>query len=267
MKRGALNKHEKKFINDNLRTLDYMQIAHHLDRKPDTVLRYIESLGFEPSLEVTDTKEAVIQSFKDRPFYGRLRSQFTADELIHFEREFLAIEEQLGSDILPTERDQMLDLVKTSILMERTLKQNKDIIDRIEQNRSFITEELHKEAPNKALIEMCRADISRDQSLLKNIEDNYRAHQDRKSKLLDNLKASRHLRIKEVESRTVTFGALIKNLVADTDFNKEVGIEAEKMRLAMIDEEIRLAAYFKYEDGTVDQPLLTPDTVKDDNTP
>ena len=36
----------------------------------------------------------------------------------------------------------------------------------------------------------------------------------------------------------------------------------EKMKLAMKKEEERLAEYHQYEDGTVDQPFLTPDTVK-----
>ena len=41
------------------------------------------------------------------------------------------------------------------------------------------------------------------------------------------------------------------------------GVDLEKMRAAMKKEEERLANFHKYEDGTVDQPFLTPDTVKD----
>jgi hypothetical protein len=37
----------------------------------------------------------------------------------------------------------------------------------------------------------------------------------------------------------------------------------EKMRLAMIKEGERLSTLHQYEDGTVDQPFLTPDTVVD----
>ena len=35
------------------------------------------------------------------------------------------------------------------------------------------------------------------------------------------------------------------------------------MRIAMKNEQERLSAYHTFEDGTVDQPLFTPDTVKD----
>jgi hypothetical protein len=44
---------------------------------------------------------------------------------------------------------------------------------------------------------------------------------------------------------------------------KKYGIEMEKMRVAMKKEEERLSSFHKYEDGTIDQPLLSPDTVKD----
>jgi hypothetical protein len=37
----------------------------------------------------------------------------------------------------------------------------------------------------------------------------------------------------------------------------------EKMRIAMKKEEERLSSFHKYEDGTVDQPFLSPETVKD----
>jgi len=37
----------------------------------------------------------------------------------------------------------------------------------------------------------------------------------------------------------------------------------EKMRLAMEKEKERLSEYNQYEDGAVDQPFLTPETVKE----
>ena len=43
----------------------------------------------------------------------------------------------------------------------------------------------------------------------------------------------------------------------------EYGREMEMMRLAMEKEKQRLAQFHQYNDDTVDQPFLTPDTVKD----
>jgi len=44
---------------------------------------------------------------------------------------------------------------------------------------------------------------------------------------------------------------------------RKYGLEMEKMRLGMENEKARLAQLHKYEDGIIDQPFLTPDTVKD----
>jgi hypothetical protein len=47
----------------------------------------------------------------------------------------------------------------------------------------------------------------------------------------------------------------------DPEILKQYGLEMEKMRMAMINEQKRLSQYHKYEDGQIDQPFLTPDTV------
>jgi hypothetical protein len=52
-------------------------------------------------------------------------------------------------------------------------------------------------------------------------------------------------------------------LVSNPDIAKGYGIEMEKMRLAMEKEKDRLSEFHKYTDEMVDQPFLTPETVKD----
>jgi len=49
----------------------------------------------------------------------------------------------------------------------------------------------------------------------------------------------------------------------DPDRMKRYGVEMEKMRAAMKNEEERLSQFHSYDDGTIDQPFLTPDTVQD----
>ena len=41
-------------------------------------------------------------------------------------------------------------------------------------------------------------------------------------------------------------------------------LEMEKMRLATESEKERLEEYIEYEDGTVDQPFLSPETAKEE---
>jgi hypothetical protein len=53
--------------------------------------------------------------------------------------------------------------------------------------------------------------------------------------------------------------------VRDPEFVEEQNLYMEKMRLAVIKEKERLSDYYEYDDGTVDQPFLTPETILDES--
>ena len=92
----------------------------------------------------------------------------------------------------------------------------------------------------------------------------YRDLQTKKSSMLKDLKATREQRVKRLEDSKQTFIGWVRNLIADPEARHEMGMEMEKMRLAAYKEKERLSEYHQYEDQLVDQPFLTPDTVKDD---
>ncbi len=78
------------------------------------------------------------------------------------------------------------------------------------------------------------------------------------------LKATREQRSQKLENNKSTMASRIEKILRDPDFFEEQGKYIEKMRLAMQQEMSRLADYHQYEDGSVDQPFLTPDTIKND---
>ena len=53
-------------------------------------------------------------------------------------------------------------------------------------------------------------------------------------------------------------------LIDDPEFSRGLGVAMEKMRMSSENEKARLSEYHQYEDGGIDQPFLTPETVKDD---
>jgi hypothetical protein len=91
----------------------------------------------------------------------------------------------------------------------------------------------------------------------------YRELQSKKASMLREMKGTREQRIKRLEDSKQSFVSWVAHLMQDPDTMKKYGIEMEKMRLAMKKEGERLSALHKYEDGTIDQPFLTPDTVID----
>jgi len=81
--------------------------------------------------------------------------------------------------------------------------------------------------------------------------------------MLREMKGTREQRIKRLEDSKQSFTSWVAHLMQDPETMKKYGIEMEKMRLAMKKEEERLSAFHKYEDGQIDQPFLTPDTIKE----
>ena len=92
----------------------------------------------------------------------------------------------------------------------------------------------------------------------------YKEMQSKKNTMLKELKGTREQRIKILEDSKETFAAWVRALIQDKGMRKEIGANMEKMRLAMEKEKVRLSEFHKYEDGLIDQPFLTPETVEDD---
>ena len=78
------------------------------------------------------------------------------------------------------------------------------------------------------------------------------------------LKANREQRIKRIEDSKSSWAGLIRAL-EDEDQRATLGEEIELMRVAKDRIAYELGQYHEYMDGTVDRPLLTTDTVEDDN--
>ena len=76
------------------------------------------------------------------------------------------------------------------------------------------------------------------------------------------LKATREQRIEKLENNKQTLASLVNKILRDPDFYEQEGKALEKMRMAMEQEKERLSDYHEYADGTVDQPFLTPETIK-----
>jgi hypothetical protein len=75
------------------------------------------------------------------------------------------------------------------------------------------------------------------------------------------LKATREQRIEKLESNKQTLASLVNQILKDPEFYEQEGKALEKMRLAVLKERERLSDYHTYGDGSIDKPLLTPETI------
>ena len=271
MKTGRISKEEENLIKENI-DFGLDRLATELDRNPDSVLGFIKKKISKGELETpiwmknqVSTEEQAQFDLQFRPYWSELNQHFTEEELELFKYHWARIISQFRDDVIPTEELQVVDLIKLELLMNRSLKHNKDNIEQIAALDALISSE---RAHDPDQIDMDQIfNMERQVASLKasqeSLNKDYRELQTKKNSMLKEMKATREQRVKRLEDSKTSFSGWMAYLVANPEVTKSYGLEMEKMKLAMQKEIERLANYHKYQDELVDQPFLTPDTVKE----
>lgn len=261
MKKGRFSKEEERTIGRLINSMTPEDIAIQLDRDTESVVNFIKrkfNVG-------TSREEQAAYSLENRPYYKELRQQFTDEELELFKYHWSRMVSQFKNDVLPTEEVQIVDTIKLELLMNRCLKGNKENIEQINTYDHMIQDERARDKDQQDIdyIINLERQVASLRASQESLNKDYRELQAKKSTMLKEMKGTREQRIKRLEDSKLSFTAWVGTMMRDPDIMKKYGIEMEKMKLAMENEKARLSVYHKYEDGTIDQPFLTPDTVKD----
>ena len=261
MKRGRISKDEARTIEKLISNTTVEDIAEKLDRSVDAVEDYVKR-KFKLGLS---REEEAAYSLEYRPYWTELKGQFTDDELELFKYHWSKIISQFKDDVFPTEEIQVVDVIKLEILMNRCLKGNKENIEQINTYETMVREERSQDKDQQDIdyILNLERQVASLRASQESLNKDYRELQAKKSSMLREMKGTREQRIKRLEDSKQSFTSWVAQLMLNPDLMKKYGIEMEKMKLAMNKEKDRLSQLHKYEDGTVDQPFLTPDTVKD----
>ena len=270
LKKGRISKDEERFIKENI-DIGFERLGLELDRDPESVLTFIKKKVAEGKFESPiwlDTSNSEEQARFDltfRPYWSELKQQFTDDELELFKYHWARIISQFKDDVIPTEELQVVDLIKLELLMNRGLKHNKDNIEQISALEALISAERQRDLDqmDKEAIFNMERQVAFLKASQESLNKDYRELQTKKNTMLKDMKATREQRVKRLEDSKQNFTSWLAFLVTNPDVAKGYGLEMEKMRLAMDKEKERLSEFHKYQDETVDQPFLTPDTVKE----
>ena len=259
MKKGRISKEEERIIARLIDNMTVEDIAKKLDRDVESINNFMKR-KFRVGVS---GEEAAAFSLEDRPYYHELSGQFTDEELELFKYHWSRIISQFKDDVFPTEELQVVDVIKLELLMNRCLKSNKDNITDMTVFEKMVKEERarDKEDRDQDYILNLERQIAALRASQESLNRDYRELQSKKASMLREMKGTREQRIKRLEDSKQSFVSWVAHLMQDPDTMKKYGIEMEKMRLAMKKEGERLSALHKYEDGTIDQPFLTPDTV------
>jgi hypothetical protein len=261
MRKGRISKEEERTISRLVDSMTPEDIAKKLDRDTESITQFIKR-KFKVGLT---NEEFAAYSLEDRPYWTELRQQFTEDELELFKYHWSRIIAQFKDDVFPTEELQVVDVIKLEILMNRCLKGNKENIEQISAYDAMVKDERSrdKDQQDSDYIINLERQIASLRASQESLNRDYRELQAKKASMLREMKGTREQRIKRLEDSKQSFTSWVANMMQNPEVMKKYGIEMEKMRAAMKKEGDRLSSLHQYEDGTIDQPFLTPDTVKD----
>ena len=261
MKKGRISDEEGRTIARLADSLPVEDIAKQLDRSVNSVEEYIKR-----KLKIGLSKiEIAAYSLEDRPYWIELEAQFTESELELFKYHWSRIISQFKDDVFPTEELQVVDVIKLELLMNRCLKGNKENIEQINTYDIMIKDERARDKDQQDMdyIINLERQVASLRASQESLNRDYRELQAKKGAMLKEMKGTREQRIKRLEDSKQSFTSWVASMMQDPERMKKYGIEMEKMRVAMRKEQDRLAELHQYDDGTIDQPFLTPDTVKD----
>ena len=261
MKKGRFSNEEMEFIEQNCEVLSHEAIAKTLDRDPDSIKDWIrKKVGFSASQK---KEAAVANELKTKPYFKELSKQFSSEELEMFQFHFKKMWSQFKDDVFHTEEMQIIDTIKLEILMNRILRSQHENQEEIVLNERLVQNEKARDKDQRDVdyIMNLERQIAVLRASQETLSKDYKDLQARKATMLKDLKGTREQRIKAIEDSKQTFASLVKRIATSEEFRTKIGIDMEKMRLATEKEKERLSEYTTYEDGAVDQPFLTPETV------
>jgi len=263
-KRGQLSLEEEKFIRENIQTLTAEQIADNLNRNVAPIKRYIsESKNLLPSYQVAED-ELLKQKLYGKTFWQEVKKQFDEDsgELEYFENVWINLMKQFREDVLPAEELQIKQFITIDILINRSMKERKRHITETEKLQKLVDSEYDKPEDQRDIPRLANLEtqLSFARNSIANYTNEYTKLLGEQQKISKDLKATREQRIKRIEDGKSSWVGLIR-MLEDEDVREKEGREMEIIRLATEKAKNKLSDYHQYQDGKVDLPFLTPESI------
>jgi len=263
-KRGQLSLEEEKFIRENLVVLSVEEIAEALNRNPDPINRYIKENNIT-SNENSKDLEILKRKLHTKTFWSEIIRQFDKDsgELEYFEDTWVGLIQQFREDVLPAEELQIKQFITIDILINRSMKERKRHIAETDKLQQLVDKEYEKPEDQRDIPKLANLEtqLSFARNSIANYTNEYTKLLNEQQKISKDLKATREQRIKRIEDGKSSWIGLIR-MLEDESIREKEGREMEILAIATEKNKNKLQEYHQYQDGIVDKPFLTPDTIE-----
>ena len=262
-KRGKLSRGEMNYIRQNCFDLSVEEIASHLNRTSVPIQKFIDKENLK-ARNMTDDEHLLVH-LRGRYYYNELKKQMNGPEIIFFEHQWTDYFKQFGEDVTHTEEMQILEVIRTEVLINRGMEDRQEAMTNIARLNKLIDDEINKPAQmqDTQAIASFQTQLGAAYASKSAYINEHEKLLTKKERLLKDLKGTREQRKRNTEDAKTNFSAWLKQL-DDIEVRKREGIDMEIHRMAADKAVEDLSDYHKYEDGIVDQPFLNADTVKDE---
>jgi hypothetical protein len=257
--RGNLPDEIKRWIADNQSELTVEQMAERLNVNPTRIINVINTLNTLPPVKNMAWRDRLKRS----KAWRHIKDEFSEDELEYFSDKYIQLMGQFNEDILPTEEQQVIGLIRVEIMQHRNMagrKQLGESSDRIRQMIDGILGAVNgdmsrlDEAGTNHIIDLQNQLAGLENSQNSKTKEFLELSKEHAS-LTDKLKASRSQRISAATSDKMTWPEMVKALM-DKDLQEKESRKFELRRIAANKELDRLTQPHRYMDNQVDIPIL-----------
>lgn len=263
-KRGQLSLDEEQFIQDNIDKLSIEDIANAINRHVKPVERYINEnqlLNSNNKAEYDNLK----RKLHSKTFWNEITRQFDRDtgELDYFEDTWVGLVKQFREDVLPAEELQIKQFITIDILINRSMKERKRHISETEKLQRAVDKEYEKPEDQRDIPKLANMEtqLSFARNSIANYTNEYTKLLNEQQKISKDLKATREQRIKRIEDGKSSWAGLIR-MLEDEELREKEGREMEILSMSAEKSTNKLREYHTYQDGIVDKPFLTPESVE-----
>lgn len=262
--KGLLPQWATSYIDRNYKSMSAEMMAENLgNRDRAGVIQEYINTHFGGDRKVKREMK-LSEELETRPEWDNFRQQFTLRELEHFKYRYVQLMGQFRDDVMPTEEMQLFQVITVDILIQRTMREHKAVMQDMEWAAKEI-DTLKEDEGKGAEIKALESRYARGSTQLKDLSSRYESYLMRQSSMMKELKATRDQRVHVKEGSRTSFLGMLRLLNEDEAALLEMGREAELNRMAAEKEKQRLSKLHKYADGVPDRPLLTPETVELDD--
>lgn len=260
LKPGKLSNEEMAFIRQNCFDLSLEEIATRLNRKIEPIKKYIDKQNLK-ARDLTD-EEHLLSTLRTRYYFMELRKQLNDAELIFFEHQWIDFFKQFNEDVTHTEEMQILEVIRTEVLINRSMEDRQEIMTNIERINRLIDEEMakSKDMQDTQALAMFQTQLGAMIGSKSSYINEHEKLLTKKERYLKDLKGTREQRKRISDDAKTNFIMWLREL-DDIQTREKEGYDMEVQAIAANKVRTKLSEFHKFEDGDVDQPLLNSESI------